>query len=111
MYAARVEGALNVLPSIVSFKSDLEVVHLITRRISSHFYDVEHITVVFPPTFSWAEMEENVRAFYANDMTKTWLERKFGSVVSAPATPTVVRYVFVVRSGFQGNSPRSKIRW
>ena len=47
MFAARVEDTLNVLPSMVLFNSELEVVHLITRRISSEFYDAEHLTVVF----------------------------------------------------------------
>ena len=42
MFVACVEGTFNVLSSMVMFTSDLEVVHLITRRISPEFYDLEN---------------------------------------------------------------------
>ena len=73
---ARVEGKLNILASLVILKSDREVVRLITRRLPPEFFDVEQRNTLTRPGTTCSEMEEIVRASYANRKTKVLEERK-----------------------------------
>ena len=76
LFFARVEGKLNVLASLCIFKSDREVLRLIARRLPSEFYEVEQRTALIRPGITRSEMEEIVRASYANRKTKVLEERK-----------------------------------
>ena len=98
---ARVEGKLNILASLGILKSDREVVRLITRRLPPEFFDVEQRNTLTRPGTTCSEMEEIVRASYANRKTKALEERKLAAVMSATA-PSVDPHA--VGGGFQANS-------
>ena len=103
LFSARVEGKIDVLASLGILKSDREVVRLIKRRLPSEFYDVKQRTTLLRPGITRSEMEEIVRASYANLKTKASEKRKLTAVVSATEASSVDPHAFIVGGVFQGN--------
>ena len=104
LFFARVEGKLNGLASFGILMSDREVVRWITRRLPSEVYNVEHRTTLIRPGITRSEMEEIIRAYYANRKTQALEEQKVPAVVPAGTAPLVDPHALAVGGRFQGNS-------
>ena len=109
LFFARVEGKLNVLASLSILKLDREVVCLTKACLSAEFYDVDQRTTLLRPGITRSDMEEIVRASYANRKTKALEEGKLAAVVSASAAPSVDPHALAVRGAFQSNSGEGEI--
>ena len=108
LFFACAEGKLKVLASLGILKSDREVVRLIAHRLPFEFYDVEQRTTLIRPGITRSEIDEIVRASYANRSPKALEEPKLAAVVSSTA-PSVDPHA--VSGGFQANIGGGEIWW
>ena len=97
-------GKLNALVSLGILKSHREVARLITSRLPSEVYDVEHWTALLQLGITRSETKEIVRASYVDLKTNALEERTLAPVVSATAAPSVDPHALSVGGAFQGNS-------
>ena len=65
---------------------------------------MEHRTTLIRPGITRSEMEEIIRAYYANRKTQALEEQKVPAVVPAGTAPLVDPHALAVGGRFQGNS-------
>ena len=100
---ARAEGKLTASSTLGIYKSDSEVVRLITRCPPSEFYDVEQRTSLLRPGITRSEMEEIVGTSCDNRKAKELEKRKLAAIFSTSAA-LADPHALAVAGGFGGNS-------